>query len=187
MSSELPPGASNVLRFPAERRAAPSIETVQNMAPPRAFVASILDERGLPLTDIHGEFARQTARQAMLLDARLGRDGTVLQLRAALDGHIAQAVRSCAQCQEAADRMIALEVRAEALRRKTPWMRGALSGDVSRARAEYRDQALAARGAADAALGFAEALAVYIRSGPGWVADRPQLLLPLLLPVAAAG
>jgi hypothetical protein len=187
MSLELAPGVENVVRFPLERRTGPGIETVRETAPPQRLTASILEERGLPLLDIQGEFREQTARQALLLEGWLGRDGTVLQLRAMLDVHVAHAAGACRQYLDAADAMVRLEVRAEALRRTSPWLLGTLNREVARARAEFRDRVLAARGAADAALGFADALAGYIRSAPEMVVDSDQLVLPLSSSLAASG
>ena len=149
---------------PRARRSGAAAEALHDIAPPHALVASILDERGLGAVDLHGAFRETTARQAVLLDTQLGRDAMILQLRAALDGHMAQAVLVCRQYQDAADAMIRLEVRVETMRRTAPWRLGPLKGEVARARAKFRDRALTARGAADAALGFADALALYIRS-----------------------
>ena len=47
MSLEIVPGADNVVRFPRERRSGPEAETLHDIAPPHALVASILEERGL--------------------------------------------------------------------------------------------------------------------------------------------
>ena len=117
MSLETVPGAGNVVRFPRERRSEPEDATLHDIAPPHALVASILEERELPAADIHAAFREATARQALLLESQLGREATILQLRAALDGHMAQALLACRQYQAAADAMIRLEVRAEAVRR----------------------------------------------------------------------
>ena len=146
MSPELVPGGGNVVRFPLERRTGPGIEAVREAAPPDALTASILEERGLAFVDIHGAFREQTARQALLLEVPLGRDGTVLQLRAVLDVYVAQAANACRQYLDAADAMVRLEVRAEALRRTSPWLRGSLNSEIARARATFRDRVLAARG-----------------------------------------
>lgn len=187
MSLETVPGAGNVVRFPRERRSEPEDATLHDIAPPHALVASILEERELPAADIHAAFREATARQALLLESQLGREATILQLRAALDGHMAQALLACRQYQAAADAMIRLEVRAETVRRTSPWRLAPLKAEVARARTAFRDRALAARGAADAALGFADALALYIRSGPAIIVDSEQLVLPLVAPRAAHG
>lgn len=187
MSLKLVSDPDNVVRFPQERRIVPSIETVQDMAPPPALVASILEERALSLVDLRGSFRSQAAQQAKLLEGWLGREGTVLQLRAWLDAQLARAAEACRGYLEAADAMVRLEVRAEAVRSKSPWLAGTLHHDLARARSAFRDQAIAARGAADAALGVAEALAAYVRSEPGMLVDSAQLVLPLLgLSVAGA-
>ena len=187
MSLHIVPEAGNVVRFPRERRSEPEDATLHDIAPPHALVASILEERELPAADIHAAFREATARQALLLESQLGREATILQLRAALDGHMAQALLACRQYQAAADAMIRLEVRAETVRRTSPWRLALLKAEVARARTAFRDRALAARGAADAALGFADALALYIRSGPAIIVDSEQLVLPLVAPRAARG
>ena len=128
MSLETVPGAGNVVRFPRERRSEPEDATLHDIAPPHALVASILEERELPAADIHAAFREATARQALLLESQLGREATILQLRAALDGHMAQALLACRQYQAAADAMIRLEVRAEAVRRTSPWRLGPAQG-----------------------------------------------------------
>ena len=124
MSLEIVPGAENVVRFPHARRGGPEAETLHDIAPPHALVASLLEERGLSIADLHGAFRETTARQAVLLETQLGRDATILQLRAALDGHMTQAVLVCRQYQDAADAMIRLEVRVEVMRRTAPWRLG---------------------------------------------------------------
>ena len=187
MSLKLVPNPANVLQFPPGRMKQPTVEMVQQAAPGRALVASILEERGLPATDLQQGFVRDTARQLALLEPMLGRDGAIMQLRAVLNAHLKQAGQACSDYREAADQMIALEVRAEALHRQKPWLRGTLAGEVYRARAEFRNRALAARAAADAALGVAEGLACYIRSAPGMPAESWQLTLPLAIPVTHGG
>ena len=187
MSLTLVPNPANILHFPPERIRQPTIEMVQQAAPGRALVASILEERGLPATDIQQRFVRDTARQLALLEPMLGRDGAIMQLRAVLDAHLKQAGQACLDYREVADRMIGLEIRAEALNVQKPWLRGTLAGDVYWARAEFRTRALAARAAADAALGVAEGLASYIRSARGMPVQSWQLTLPLSIPVARSG
>ena len=187
MSLKLVPIVENVLQFPRERSAEPTIETVEQAAPGRALIASILEERGLAGEDIQQEFARQTAQQLALVESMLGRDGAIMQLRAVLEAHLKQAAQACLEYQEAADQMIALEVRAEALNARKPWLRGTLASDVYWARAEFRTRALAARAAADAVLGVAEGLASYIRSAPGIPVESSQLTLPLSIPGTRGG
>ena len=185
MSLKLVSDSSNVVPFPQERHTAPTIETVREMAPPPALVASILEERALSLTDLQGAFRSQMAQQAALLDGWLGREGTVLQLRILLDAHLVQAAEACRRYLEAADAMVRLEIRAETVRSRSPWIAGSLHSEIADARSVFRDQAIAARGTADAALGMAAGLADYVRSEPGMPVDREQLVLPLSAPSAA--
>jgi hypothetical protein len=185
MSLKLMSDSNNIVPFPQERRIAPTVEMVREMVPAPALVASILEERALSLPDMRSAFRSQSVQQASLLEGWLGREGTVLQLRALLEAQLAQAAEACRRYLEAADAMVRLEVRAEAMSRKTPWLAGTLHSEIARARTAFRDQAIAARGAADAALGLAEALADYVRSEPGMPIDSEQLVLPLLPPSAA--
>ena len=120
MTLKLVSDSSNVVHFPQERHAAPTIETVREMAPPPALVASILEERALSLLDLHGAFRSQMVQQASLLEGWLGRERTVLQLRAALDAHLAQATEACRRYLEAANTMGRLEIRAAAMRSRSP-------------------------------------------------------------------
>ena len=146
MSLRLVSDSSNVVHLPQERHAAPTIETVRDMAPPSALVASISEERALSLTDLQGAFRSQMAQQARLLEGWVGREGTVLQLRTVLDAHLAQAAEACRRYLEAADAMVRLEIRAEAMRSRSPWLAGTLHSEVARARSAFRDQAIAVRG-----------------------------------------
>jgi len=186
MSLKLVSDSTNVVHFPQQHHTAPRIEVVREMAPVPALVASILEERALSLVDMQGAFRSQMAQQASLLEGWLGREGTVLQLRAALDAHLAQAAEACRRYLEAANAMVRLEIRAESMRSRSPWLAGTLYSEVAWARTAFRDQAIAARGAADAALGVAAALADYVRSEPGMPVDSEQLALPLSAPSIAA-
>ncbi|MBV8094180.1 MAG: hypothetical protein JO110_13360 [Acetobacteraceae bacterium] len=68
MSLKLVPNPANVLQFPPERIKQPTVQMVKQAAPGRALVASILEERGLPATDLQQRFVLDTARQLALLD-----------------------------------------------------------------------------------------------------------------------
>src|SRR3954469_21942490 len=108
MSLKLVSDSTNVVHLPQQRHTAPTIETVREMAPPPALVASIVEERGLSLVDLQGAFRSHMAQQAGLLEGWLGREATVLQLRAALDAHLAQAAEACRRYLEAANAMVRL-------------------------------------------------------------------------------
>ena len=130
MSLKLVSDSNNVVPFPQEHRVAPTVEMVREMAPAPALVASILEERALSLPDMRSAFRSQIAQQASLLEGWLGREGTVLQLRALLDAQLAQAADACRRYLEAADAMVRLEIRDEAMRSKSPWLAGTLHSEI---------------------------------------------------------
>jgi hypothetical protein len=163
MTVRLVSDASNVLAFPGETRARPSVELLMELAPSRSLVATLTAERGEPPHDAWAGFAREFAFQARTLEIGHGQDVAIMRLRALVDAHIAHAVELCRVYHETADRMVSLEVRAARAERVTSSTMVALRA----ARAETRDHAIAARAAADAALGAAAALATYIREELG--------------------
>jgi hypothetical protein len=163
MPVRLVAGSSNVLEFPGETRIRPSVELLMELAPPRSLVDTLSAERGDPGHDSWAGFAREFAHQARTLEIGHGREVAVIDLRSLVDAHVAHAVRLCRLYQAAADRMISLEVRAVQAERLSTPIRIALMA----ARTEMRGHALAARTAADGALGAATALAAYIREGSG--------------------
>ena len=67
----------------------------------------------------------------------------------------------------------------------SPWLAGTLHSEIARARSVFRDQPIAARGAADAVIGVAEALTDYVCSEPGMPVDSEQMVLPLSAPSVA--
>ena len=177
MAVELVSDRSNVVQFPAVRRGSPSIELVARLAPPRSLVDTLIAERGGAPHDAHAGLAREFAYQVRALEAGLGRDQATVRLRGLVDAHVAHAAEICRAYQEAADRLVHKEVDAAQAIRVSPQARTALEA----ARAELRGRAIAARVAADGALGAAAALAVYVREGLGGLpmseADPRQLLL----------
>jgi len=177
MAVELVSDRSNVVQFPAVRRELQSIELVARLAPPRSLVDTLIAERGGAPHDAHAGLAREFAYQVRALEAGLGRDQATVRLRGLVDAHVAHAAEICRAYQEAADRLVHKEVDAAQAIRVSPQARTALEA----ARAELRGRAIAARVAADGALGAAAALAVYVREGLGGLpmseADPRQLLL----------
>ena len=177
MTVRLVSDASNVLAFPGETRARPSVELIIELAPSRSLVDTLTAERGDPPHDAWTGFAREFAFQARTLEIGHGRDVAIIRLRGLADAHIAHAVELCRAYRDVADRMVSLEVRAAQAERVAPLTLIALWA----ARAEMRGQAIAARAAADGALGAATALATYIREGLGALpvcdAEPRQLLL----------
>ena len=175
--------ASNVLAFPGETRAHPSVELLMELAPSRSLVDTLTAERGDQSHDAWTGFAREFAFQARTLESGHGRDAAILRLRGLVDAHVAHAVDLCRAYQQAADRMVSLEVRAAQAERVSSLALIALQV----ARAEMRGHAIAARAAADGALGAATALAAYIREGLGALPVSDAEPRQLLLFATAAG
>ena len=168
---------SNVVRFPVERRESASIELVSRLAPPRSLVDTLAAEAGLPVHDAVAGMAEEFAHQARSLETGYGRDGAILRLRSLVDALVTHAAEVCRGYQTSADRLIGIEVRAAQAERLSATDRQGLH----LARAELRGRAIAARAAADAAIGAASALAIYIRAGlgalPASAVEPRQLLL----------
>jgi hypothetical protein len=177
MTVRLVSDSSNVLAFPGETRARPSVELIMELAPSRSLVDTLTAERGDPPYHAWAGFAREFAFQARTLEIGHGRDVAIMRLRGLVDAHIAHAVDLCRAYRDVADRMVSLEVRAaQAERLASPALIALWA-----ARAEMRGHAIAARAAADGALGAAAALATYIREDLGALpvsdAEPRQLLL----------
>ena len=173
-----PVGGSNVLRFPARRRECANLEVLDALAPSRSLVGTLIAERGEAPHDVQAAFTREFAYQAGALERGWGRDEAIIRLRLLVDAHVAHAIDICRAFQAAGDQLIDLEVRV-AREERVPG-RSRLALDT--ARAAFRNQAIAARAAADAAYGAAAALAIYIRQGlgdaqPVSASDSRQLVL----------
>jgi hypothetical protein len=177
MTIRLVSDASNVLVFPGETRVRPSVELIMELAPSRSLVDTLLAEHDDPPHDAWAGFAREFAFQARTLEIGHGRDVAIMRLRGLVDAHIVHAVELCRAYRDVADRMVSLEVRTVQMERATSSMLVALRA----VRAEMRGHAIAARAAADGAMGAAAALVTYIREGLGALpvsnAEPRQLLL----------
>src|SRR5271157_4919972 len=154
-----------------------SIELVSRLAPPRSLVDTLAAEAGLPVHDAVAGMAEEFAHQARSLEAGYGRDDAILRLRSFVDALVTHAAEVCRAYQTSADRLIGIEVRAAQAERLSATDRQGLH----LARSELRGRAIAARAAADAAIGAASALAIYIRAGlgalPASAVEPRQLLL----------
>ena len=184
----------NVVRFPVARRERPrgsgqglarerAVDLVARLAPSRSWVDSLLAERGESPHDVRAGFAREFAYQVRSLEAGHGRDDAIVRLRVLVDAHVTHAVEVCRAYQESADRMVREEVEAAHAVRVLSPMRTELAG----ARAALHGRAIAARVAADAALGAATALTIYIREGLGGLPVSEAEPRQLLLFAAAVG
>jgi len=183
MPVELVYDRSNVLQFPAVRREAPNVELVVRLAPPRSLVDTLIAERSGAHHDAHAGYAREFAYQARALEAGVGRDEATMRLRALVDAHVAHAAELCHGYHAAAERLVRQKVGAARALRLSPQARR----DLDAARAELRGRAIAARVAADGALGAATALASYVRDGLGDLPTYDEEPRQMVLFTAAAG
>lgn len=169
MARETGTDQTSVVRFPLERRERPTIELLIRIAPSRSLVDTLVAERGEEPNGVQAEFAHAFGSLAHTLGSGRGRDEAVVRLRQLVDAHLAHAVDLCRAHQSAADRMVALEVQAAKADRVPLALRLALDA----AQIEFRDRAIVARAAADAAMGAASALATYIREELGALPVSP--------------
>jgi hypothetical protein len=177
MARETGTDQPTIVRFPLERRERPSVELLIRIAPSRSLVDTLIAERGEEPHDVQAEFARAFGSLSRMLGSGCGRDEVVVRLRLLVDAHLAHAIDLCRAHQSTADRMVALEVQAAKADRVPLALRLALDA----AQVEFRDRAIVARAAADAAMGAASALATYIREELGALpvsaAEPRQLVL----------
>lgn len=151
---------ATILRFPVVRRETPSIEAVTALAPPRSLVDSLLAEAGFEAHDVARGFAREFDYLVRAIRIGAGSDDAIIRLRHLLDTHLLHAMELCQAFQTASDRLVKLEVRMA----RADMLGGPAQAALRRARREFRDRAITARVAADAAIGAAEALAANVRS-----------------------
>lgn len=160
-------GGAAILRFPVVRRKTPSIEAVTALAPPRSMVDSLLAEAGFEAHDVARGFAREFDYLVRAVQIGAGPDDATIRLRHLLDTHLLHAMDLCQAFQSACDRLVKLEVRIA----RADMLGGRAQAALRRARREFRDRAIAARVATDAATGAAEALAAHVRSVAGLAAS----------------
>jgi hypothetical protein len=182
MSIRLVSDTSRVVPFPGGQLERPSIELVVRLAPSRSLVDTLMAERGLAFHDAQAGMAREMAYQARASEQGHGRDETIMRLRVLVDAHIAHAAETCRAFRDTADRLLFREVEIARAEREQAHLRSRLAV----ARNEVHGRAIAARIAADAALGAAAALADYIREGLGGLAVSDAEPRQLLLFTAAA-
>lgn len=154
-------GEATLVRFPVERRERASIELVSRLAPSRSLVDTLIAEARMRMPDAAAEIAAAFGRQVVALEAAYGRDEVITKLRALVDAHVTYAADICRDYQAVADRLMGLEVGAARAER----LDGRRHMALHHVRAEFRGHAIAARVAADAALGAVNVLASYVREG----------------------
>lgn len=177
-------GGATIVRFPVVKRAprVPSIEAVIALTPARSLVKGLLEREDLPERDLAPGISRAFGYLARVIKIGGGSDDATFRLRDLVDAQVRHALELCEAFQGAADRLTRLEVKAAQGGQAT----GATLHGLQAARREFSNRAIAARAAADAALGAVEALVGHVRLAAGLAVpvefEPEQLLL-----FAAAG
>lgn len=161
---------TEVVRFPVERRAAPTLLLAQELAPRHDLAEAMADERsaGEPRPDMMATAAEAFTSLVEALEFSMGQDAAVAHMRALVEVQVRQACALGWQYQDA-------EVEAEAVAAQLKAARAAgalaamdaLDERVRRSRALWAEAALAARAATDAAAG-AQAALDYHERGETW-------------------
>ena len=174
MKLDLLPGTGGVVRFPAERRAKPTLALAEELAPRSDLTDAMADERangeGRPHT--MGQAVQAFTLLAEALEFSMGVDAALAYLRAMNE---VQVQRACALGWEYRDAEAAAD---EAVTRLQDAKAAGFGGllerrheEVRRSRALWTAAALAARAATDAARGATQALYCHERGEP-WRRSR---------------
>lgn len=114
MHIELLPGLDNVIRFPVERRARPTLALLRGMAPDSREASLVALSFGLdePAFDLRDTVDRQTAEH--ILNEAPPEPGATrtTMLQGMLDGVVTEAVEACRASHDASMAMMALQRRA---------------------------------------------------------------------------
>jgi hypothetical protein len=175
--SEASQGAT-IFQFPVakRKRREVSIEVVMALAPSHSLAKGLMEEAGLSERDVSQGIEREFTYLARAIEIRGGSDDATFRLRDLVDAQVRHAIELCEAFQGAADRLARLEIAAAGNAQAT----GAVLRGLQAARLEFSNRAIAARAAADAALGAVEALVGHVRqaAGLGTVAEyEPEQLL----------
>ena len=159
---------ATIIPFPKPRaeRVVPSIEAVLAMAPSRSLMEALVDDAGLDRHDVARGFGREFAYLARAIEVGGGSDDATFRLRHLVDAHVLHAMELCEAFRGSTSRLMEREIATAHSER--------ISGQAQRslrlARAEFRNRAVAAGAAAEAALGAVEALAGHVRQAAGLAA-----------------
>jgi len=164
---------ATIIPFPARavERRVPSIEAVQAMTPSRSLMEAMVDEVGLDRRDVAGGLGREFTYLARAIAVGGGSNDATSRLRHLVDVQVLHAMELCEAFRQLASRVMEMEIAAARCDR--------ISGQAQRslrlARAEYRNRAVAAGAAAEAALGAVEALTDHVREAAGLAAtSKPE-------------
>jgi hypothetical protein len=136
-------------------RREPSIEAVLAMAPSRSLMEALVDDVGLDRRDVAGGIGREFAYLARAIEVGGGSDDATFRLRHLADAQVLHAMELCEAFRTSADRLMALEISAA----RSARISGKTQRSLRLARVEFRNRAVAAGAAAEAALGQAAGVA----------------------------
>ncbi len=156
---------ATIIPFPRVRieRRAPSIEAVLAMAPCRSLMEALVDDVGLDRRDVAGGIGCEFAYLARAIEVGGGPDDATFRLRHLVDAQVSQAMELCEAFRGSASRLMELEIAVARSER----ISGKAQRSLRLARAEFRNRAVVAGAAAEAALGAVEALASHVRQAAG--------------------
>jgi hypothetical protein len=163
---------ATIIPFPRIRiqRRVPSIEAVLAMAPSRSLMEALVDDVGLDRRDVAGGIGREFAYLARAIEVDGGSDDATFRLRHLVDAQVLHAMELCEAFRESANLLMELEIAAARSERIT----GKTQQSLRLARVEFRNRAVAAGAAAEAALGAVEALAGHVRQTAGLASIRAR-------------
>jgi hypothetical protein len=171
MRVELLPGTTNVVRFPVERRARPTLELLREIAPDVRVVLSIAEVFGVetPVFDLRERVDAETAEYIANQLPRYGA-GREAMLRELLDPVVASAVVASRAARDAWDEVAAAENRLARARRAGDFRIEALQEQVETLARRAAELMLVAHARAEEAEGVARAVGL-ARRGETW---RPR-------------
>lgn len=187
MRSELLPGMTNVVRFPVERRACPTLDLLREIAPDVRELLAVADAFGLdvPAFDLR---ARVDAATAEHIAKHLACAGEVLQcaLDALLDPAVVQAVAACRAAHGGA--VDAAEARQALLRAQTAGQVriGPLQEHAEAVTLTAAGQLIEAHARVEEAEGVARAVGM-ARRGEKWMPRDPQAEAEALFGIGQTG
>jgi len=188
MRIELLPGMTNVVRFPVERRARPTLDLLREIAPDVREVLNLAEAFGMeaPVRDLRGRADAATAEHIANQVPAGGPERSVM-LAELLDPVVAAAVDACRAAHDASLEAAAAR---ETLRRAHTawhgWIEPLLRERAEALTARATCLLLAAHGAAEQAEGVARAVGL-ARRGEVWAPRDGRAEADALFGFAAAG
>jgi len=186
MRSELLPGEMNVLRFPVEQRARPSLELLRELAPDVREVLAVAEayDLDIPVSDLRDRVDASTAEH-ILNQVPAGRPERAAMLAGMLDPVVEAAVRACRAAQDLAVGAAEARQRLLGLEASKLWLEP-LQERADALALRAADMMVAAHTRAEEAEGVARAVGLAGREEP-WAPRDVAADIEALLAVRRAG